>query len=264
VIRKPLSKSDEERISFYPFEVYFVNGERIDATDLNVYLEWMEKLKDIFEGSDLVRVVHFKKGGVKTFNMMWEEWAEKKKQEGLVIRTSDGKIYKVKTSFNFDVVIIFFTKGTGKYKKVIGAAGVALMDKSKVFRFTGLVGTGWTDEMRAEMMNFAKKNEVKNLQIEKNPPRTSAKELIWVQPKIILEVKWKDIYEQMVPGYKFEKNSWKEVGEFPGVIMREPRVVRVRDDKRVTPFDLRLEQIPDWKRKEKKILEEYQNEEKAE
>jgi hypothetical protein len=56
-----------------------------------------------------------------------------------------------------------------------------------------------------------------------------------------------------VPGYSYSRGRYYFEGMFPCVIMREPRFVRVRDDKTVNPNDLRLTQIPDWKQRLKEF-----------
>jgi ATP-dependent DNA ligase len=252
IIRDP-TEEEEWRISFYPFEVYSVEGKRIDNKDLDEYERWMKRLDEIFKSVDLVRPVYRKRGSVKEFNQMWYEWAEKQKQEGLVIRTVDGKIYKVKTVFNFDAVIIFMTEGTKRLKGMLGAAGVALMDNDEIFRYIGLVGTGWTDEIREELWDWGLNNEVDILDEEfEYPPKLSSEKLerlIWVKPYHIIEIAWKDILMHEVPGYSFSRGRYYFEGFFPSVIMREPRFVRFREDKEVNPEDLRLTQIPDWRKR---------------
>lgn len=259
VLRDPTSK-EEKQIVFYFFEVFEVDGKKIDNANLEEYKTWMDKIKELIS-VDLPRSVFYKKGGIKTLNEMWEQWAIKEKQEGLVVRLDGGKIYKIKTVYTFDAVIIFVTRGTGKYKNVIGATGVALMPKSDVFAYIGLVGTGWKDEMRSFLMDFAKKNSVDIKENEFEIPfRARSKSLIWVKPQIIIEVKWKDLYEQIVPLYSYQHGKWSYIGEGPGVIMREPRFVRIREDKEVIVSDLRMTQIPDWQEKKKRLEKEKEKE----
>ncbi len=260
IIRDP-TEDEEKRIAFYPFEVYSVEGEKIDNTKLDEYEKWMDRIDEIFEDIDLVRPVYRKRGLIKTFNQMWSKWAEKEKQEGLIIRLEGGRIYKVKTSFNFDAAIIFVTRGTKRLSNTMGAAGVALMDEDKIFHYIGLVGTGWTDEFRDEVWEFAQKNKAEVREEGwRNPPRTTSKDIIWVKPEIVIEVKWKDILEHWVPGYSYSRGVWSFTKEVPSVIMREPRFVRFRDDKTVNPSDLRLEQIPDWAKIVRRLEKEKREE----
>lgn len=268
IIRDP-SEEEEKRIAFYPFEVYSVETKDVSWTsqnDLDDYEEWMDELNLIFKNENLIRPVYKRRGGLKEFNQMWHEWAEKLQQEGLVIRTIDGKIYKVKTKFNFDVVIIFMTEGTKRLKDMLGATGVALMDKDLVFRYVGLVGTGWEDEIREELWAWGNKNEVNIADKDfKYPPKLSTEKkerLIWVKPYHIIEVAWKDIMFHKIPGYFYDRGKYYYKGDVTSVIMREPRFIRFREDKEVSPSDLRLTQIPDWKKRMKFFEKQEQKKEK--
>jgi len=255
LIRDP-TEEEEKRIAFYPFEVIALDGKEFDNKDLDVYWENFQKLKKMAKGAKLVRPVYARRGGVDVLKKMWQEWAIEQKQEGLVIRTPDGKIYKVKTVYTFDVAIIFVKEGQKRLRGTLGAIGCALMDKNRIFRYAGLVGTGFTDEMRKELWDFAMKNKA-DIGDKDNyvHPHKVTEEIIWVKPKLVVQIKWKDIYPQYVEGYSYSKGKWFYEGDFEGVIMREPRFQRIRDDKEINPSDLRLTQIPDWSRLRKKIKE---------
>jgi ATP-dependent DNA ligase len=68
---------------------------------------------------------------------------------------------------------------------------------------------------------------------------------VWVKPMVICTVQYTDVFKGKNKVYSFdEKNGYAHVGYTDLVRLRHPRLVGFRPDKRVTPEDLRVEQIP--------------------
>ncbi len=74
-------------------------------------------------------------------------------------------------------------------------------------------------------------------------PLYEADGYLWVKPEIVVEVSYQDLYlDRLRPIYRHEKNCYTKVGEKRAVSLR-PYRPRLREDKTVTPRDLRLEQL---------------------
>ena len=52
--------------------------------------------------------------------------------------------------------------------------------------------------------------------------------------------------------YKYSHGKYESVGKMMSGTIVKPRFIRYRTDKKVTPSDLRLTQVPDWSEKQKK------------
>ncbi len=80
---------------------------------------------------------------------------------------------------------------------------------------------------------------------------------LWVKPEIVIEVSYQDLYlDRSRPIYRYDKGRYTKVGVKKAVSLR-PYRPRLREDKTVTPRDLRLEQLNYFVNKIKRIRETW-------
>jgi len=238
LIKNP--KADKTKVHWFPYQTLERDGEEY-GEGFETYMKMWPELKAMFKGSTYVHPVKDYQGSGK-IDEAWKTLVEDEDNEGIVVRTSDNKVYKAKPEFSYDLVII--AVGDKKLlnwpKGLIGTTLMAFMDSNNVFRTAGEVGTGWTQEERRELFQWAQKNKVD----EDN-------RYVWVKPQKIMEIKWERTTIKEMPAYRYSKGTYESAGKLMSGTIVKPRFVRWRDDKKVTPSDLRLTQIPDWKEKEK-------------
>lgn len=162
----------------------------------------------------------------------WKEWVENKGYEGLVARTND-EIYKIKPISEVDAVIIAINKRELFWSKQVTSIRLALMDDQGRFVEIGDCASGITHDLRTalwKLMDFKVGEDDK---------------CVWVKPIVICTVQYTDVFKGRNKVYNFnEQQGYQEIGTTQLVRLRHPRLVRLRPDKRVTPEDLRVEQIP--------------------
>jgi len=240
VLRNP-TKENENRIFFSVFDIDQINGKIIEDDYNIVYSTIVEMFNNPIDKKKDYKYIHAAPGrfcgNIECVEDLWKQWVVGKKQEGLVVHVGD-KAYKVKETFPVDAVVIGITKGLSEARDELGAVLVAFMDKDGNFIQASKVGTGFTKEMRKEWYEWAMKNKVEG-------PNTK---FIWVNPERIIEIKAEQYYKSKGDAYKFTGKNYSLLdneGNWDTITFRKPVFVRIRLDKRVSPENLRLEQIPE-------------------
>jgi len=234
-------KSDKTKVHWFPYQILELNNEKIKDDFSSYKDEWPEIIR-IFKSSNYVHPVEYYEGKTEKIDQAWKKIVEKDNNEGIVVRSSNNKVYKVKPLFSYDLVVIAVGDKKGKNwpKRMIGTTLMAFMDNNKVFRTAGEIGTGWTDKEKKELFSWAQKNKV-----------GEDDTYVWVKPQKIFEVNWERTTIKEMPSYKYSQGKYDKVDkQISGTIVK-PRFIRYRTDKSVTPSDLRLTQIPNWNKKKK-------------
>ena len=243
IIKNP--KTDKTKVHWFVYHTIELNDDKYSTTDFNQYEKTWSELKKLFKGSKYIHPVKDYSGGPEVIKKSWDKLVLKDKNEGIVIRTDNNKVYKCKPIFTYDLALIAVGDKQGKNwsKGKIGMTLMAFMDNAHVFRTAGNVGTGWNDKESKELFSWAQKNKV-----------GEDKTYIWVKPKKIMEVQWERTTIKEMPAYKYSKGKYEPVGKkMVGTIVK-PRFIRWRTDKSATPGDLRLTQIPDWNKQKKMAM----------
>ena len=239
-IRKP-EGDEEEHIDFFPFELYEIDGKKVSETYEN-YKKSYEQLLDWFTSSKYVYPVDSKIGTEKDLDSFWEKYVEKGKNEGIVVRTDDGKIYKSKPLFTLDLGVIAVEEGRGKNTGRMGALILGFYDGSYFYKVINL-GVGFSDSDRKVWWDLANKYKVDRKE-----------NLIWIDPfkmNKVIETQYERLNFRPVDTYKFEKGKWSKTDDLFAATISKPNFVRERTDKDISKTDLRLTQIPDFEKMRK-------------
>jgi len=241
MIKNP--KADKTKVHWFPYEIIELNGKKTGERNFEAYKKMWPELKRIFSDSKYVHPVENTEGDIKeAYNKIVEE----QKNEGIVVRLSNNKTYKVKPSYSYDLVILAVgdkKKGKNWPKKMISMCLLAFMDGDRVFRTAGHVASGFTDAESRELFSWAQKNKV-----------GEDETYIWIVPKKIMEVQWERSSLKEMPSYKYGRNGYEKIEKRMSGTVVKPRFIRWRTDKSVNPSDLRLTQIPDWGKKQKMAM----------
>lgn len=178
---------------------------------------------------------------------LYAEWAEGGKAEGLVVRSGDGRIFKVKPAFHLDVAIVGYTQRTedaGQVRTLL----VAVLRQDGTFQIVGSVGNLGSDDSRRALLSALAPHGAESRY--RYASRTGAM-FRFVKPTIVLEIAVTDIQSEDANGRPLprmvlsfdESAGWNAVRPLPGVTLFAPRLVKVRDDKAVNPVDVRASQV---------------------
>jgi ATP-dependent DNA ligase len=236
LIKNP--SEEKEALHWFPYQALKINDEEY-GEGLEGYLKGWAQIKALFKNAKYVEPVKAKDTDIKKF---WDLVVTKQGNEGLVIRTEDGKVYKSKPTFTYDLVVIAVGSKKGKNwpKRMIGNTLMAFMDEDRVFRVAGEIGTGWSDKEKKELFSWAQKNKV-----------GEDDTYVWVRPEKIIETQWERSNIRDGLAYKYERGKYEKLDKRPVGTIVKPRFIQYRTDKSVNPKDLRLTQIPNWKKTKK-------------
>jgi len=238
ILRDPKGPEDEERIHFLVFDLMETDGKDWFKTS---YSDRVAEITKLFTGSKIYPAfVH--KGSPDLLDSMWADVNANKGFEGIFLTIlgpdfeAESRI-KIRPQFPQDLVVIA-VQPSEAHEGWMGALVLAYMDVDGSFRYAGKVGTGFTQKDREEWLDWAETNQVIGPE----------EEYIWVKPSRVVEVRSDAVNMSSQPGYNFTKSKYMQLGEGLSAIGRKPVFIRIREDKEVTPEDLRLEQIPGFKK----------------
>jgi hypothetical protein len=238
LIKNPAGEKDA--LHWFPYQLLEINGEKY-GEEFETYKKSWPQIVKLFAGAKHITPVKY---NTNSLDAAWKQYVEKEGNEGIVVRTSENKVYKCKPEFFYDLVIVAVGDKKGKNwpKKMIGTTLMAFMDHDKIFRVAGEIGSGYTDAEAKELFSWAQKNKVG----EDNTH-------IWVKPERVVELQWERSNVRLGKAYKFERGEYIRVEDrLVGTIVK-PRFLRYRTDKSVNPDDLRLTQIPGWEQKSREL-----------
>jgi DNA ligase D-like protein (predicted 3'-phosphoesterase) len=244
ILKKPRSLEDEEKIRLIIFDLKDVDG--IDYT-VKKYWDRVEEIKRIFGEGTTVTPAIFEFGTIEQINELWNKVLNFREYgyEGLVLTDPETeKRIKVKPLLTLDLVVVAVEKSE-THPEWMGALLCSFMDKDKRFRLNGKVGTGFKQDERREWLDWANRNKVEE-----------DEQFIWVDPfrdPRVVEVEAAEVNVRPTESFEF-KEGWIYVEDKMSGVLRKPAFKRIREDKKVIPMDLRLEQIPGWEKNMKRIL----------
>ncbi len=122
-------------------------------------------------------------------------------------RYEPGKIsdawLKIKNLKTVDAVVVGFTKGKGKREHLFGSLLLAAYRNNKLV-YIGNVGTGFSHETACELLAKMKKLSSRvpclseqELYVTQEKHGARARDITWIKPKIVIEVKYLDLTKDM-------------------------------------------------------------------
>jgi len=223
-------------LTLFAFDVVFVNGKNLMGLPFRERRQRLKKL--IGAGKTIVLTDSIVTDSAKEIERFFNESVEKG-LEGIIAKDLNAvyiagarkfswiklkRSYRGELNDTIDAVIIGFFKGRGKRTQFgLGGLLTAVYDeKEDLFKSVAKIGTGMSEEMLAGL--FKKLSKIKT---EKKPVRvlSELKPDVWVQPKYVIEVNADEITKSPV------HTAGKKKGK-PGLALRFPRMVKLRQDKK--------------------------------
>ena len=197
------SEADGE-LKYYVFDVLWLNGYSLMNLPLSKRREQLEQL--VPDDHPIIRLSrNFNATGTAFF-----EVAKKMKLEGIIAKKADSlytpatrskEWLKIKAAKRHEVVIGGFTQNDGT-SKLFSSLLVGVYDSKKKLKYTGKIGTGFSDGVQKEMMRqfkrlitaqtpFIETPDVnKPTRFRPNPPHARA---TWLKPQLVCEVSYTEI-----------------------------------------------------------------------
>lgn len=235
------------RLGFFAFDL-MEGGDAAAGEASPEYSDRLATLQRLLDGGQRVRAIKTEEvEGHEEVERLFGEWVEGGKGEGLVLRSQDGRIYKLKPIFTLDAVVIGFTE-KAEEKEHVRSMLLAVMRENGQYQVIGSCGNMGSDAHRAEVYQLL------------SPTVTDSKYRFasstgalyrFVEPTLVVEVKMTDLVvedssarpvRRMVLDFD-ASNGWTSVQLKAGVSLIHPIFNRRRDDKEVNSTDIRAAQI---------------------
>ena len=166
--------------------------------------------------------------------------------EGIVVHTSDGRIYKIKPEITIDAAVVAYAASDSGVSELI----LVLMKPDGNFQLIGRVKTGWSHIEKAELAKSLAFLECSSSYRKANDHGLLYR---WVKPDVVVEVKCNDLIatnsrnepvRRMALRYE-DESGFSPIGPTPSISMINAVYLHVREDKRAVRPDIRFKQVSD-------------------
>jgi ATP-dependent DNA ligase len=226
------------------FDVIELNGERKDSE----YFDVREALLREHLPAD-GRFHHVDNQLIKTSDIaaFFSETVTQGVHEGVVARSAEHSVFKIKPRHSVDVVVVGFTERPDA-PGTISALLTGFMRTDRSIQLVAHVGTGFSEEARLDIYQQLKPLAVPSLYKKTDGNHTL---FTMVKPVMVIEMQFLDVIAEQANGMPrtdavltyTEGSGYDVMRPEPFVALFAPIFIRIRDDKQVDPSDLRLTQM---------------------
>jgi len=237
--------SDGARLGFQAFDLVASDGR---AEPPEQYADRLAEVRRLLDGGK--RVVGIKTDVVTTVDQvkeLYEKYVESDKAEGLVVRSADRRIFKVKPTISLDCVVVGFTQRQDDPEQARSLLlGLTRADGS--VQLVGACGNLGTEDDRRAM-----KASLEPLVVASRFRRGSSAGAVYrlTKPELVVEIECTDLQALTVDGDPIKnwalsldkQDGWVPLCPVASVSMIHPRWLRSRSDKMANEIDTRLSQV---------------------
>lgn len=249
VARQPQSMAVLERLRFAIFDIISLDG----TASGEHFTETWTTIQKLFGDGTLAHPVEAKfLKDPSEVDQQFEEWVEQQGAEGLVVRSDEAGMFKVKPRHTLDAVVVGFTESTDDRQGMLHDLLLAVMRPDGTFHILSRVGGGFSEDLRRQMLSDLKDKIVESEYAEVNSDHVAYQ---MVRPSLVIEISCLDIISQNTRGGSInrmvldfsngDKPGYKVVRRLPLATIISPQFIRVREDKKAHPADVRISQISD-------------------
>ena len=178
---------------------------------------------------------------------LFADLVEGGKAEGLIVRSAQGTIYKIKPEFSIDAVVMGYTART-EDAKAVRTLLLGLTREDGHVQIAGHCGNlGGEVERRALMTQLQALHSHSSFRC----PSRAGDLFTFVRPELVVEVKVTDLQNENGEGHALRSmaleykadTGWTSVSTMPTASWLHPVLVRLREDKKADAVDTRFAQI---------------------
>ena len=171
--------------------------------------------------------------------------------EGIVIRSSNGFVYKVKPQITLDLVIVGFAESAGDRAGLLRDLLLAYVTPDGVYHMVAKCGGGFTDKDREDFLVKLAPMQVPSEYTEISSAKTA---FVMIKPELVVEITCLDMINESSSGpvkkmsLKYdEATGYSHVNMENGITCTSPNFYRFRPDKKANAEDAGIEQITRFK-----------------
>jgi hypothetical protein len=169
--------------------------------------------------------------------------------EGLVVRSSDGMVYKLKPSHTIDAVVLGYTVKT-EAPDMLRSILLGLVREDGQFQVWGSCGNLGSDDDRKTLLT---RLSVLKAESRYRYASNSGGLYTFVAPDVVIELRVTDLQAEKSDGTAIQSmqldwdgTTWAPTRMASTASPIHPVFVRIRDDKQANAVDARIAQIGDW------------------
>jgi ATP-dependent DNA ligase len=248
VARAPADAGEVGQLAMGFFNIYDLDGQDLSMD----FAEVVKRLEEIFAGEKRAHAIETVRGeDTKAVLKQYDLWVEKEGEEGVVARSDQAGLFKVKPHHTLDLAVIGFTESINEREGLLHDMLLAVVREDGTFQLAGRVGGGFTEEQRAEYLTKLKGMVVESDFREVNSDRVAYQ---MVKPGLVAEIECLDLVsrtsrdntiDRMVLEWSEKENKWDGVRSMPLCSILSPQFKRFRDDKQPNAQDVRMSQLSD-------------------
>ncbi|MHB9038364.1 MAG: AAA family ATPase [Armatimonadota bacterium] len=231
-----------DRLRFAVFDILRDGG--TDCQQLP-FADRAKRIQELLTGADTIHSVDFTDvdghDGVREFF----ESRVQNGEEGIVVRCSDSRAFKVKPKVSIDAAVVAYTQT----QSGVGELLLALMCDDSAMQIVGRVDIGFS---QAERREIADRLDPLRCEAAMNLSSRSGHSYQWVRPQMVVEIACHELLTTNSGGEPIRRwrmthgaDGWKPLGKPPSVSLRDAVFVRVREDKIAKLPDVRWSQVTD-------------------
>ena len=238
--------ADVARLGYAAFDL--VTGGDTERPEPSMdYSERLDTLRRLLDGGKRVKAIKTDAASTPAeVQASFDALVSSGKAEGLIVRSADGRIFKVKPSMSLDAVIMGYTRRTEALDQARSLL-LALMREDGRFQVLGSVGNLGTDDNRKALLEA-----LIPLDCGSSWRHASGSGVLYcfVRPERVVQIRVSDLQSEDSKGGPIQRmvvehdgDRWSAVRKMQGASIIHPVFERIRDDKRVDATDIRAAQI---------------------
>lgn len=237
-------QADVSRLCFAAFDILPDPGQAAPS-----FGERLVRLKEIVETTTQCWVVDTHEDmGHDGMLALYDELVATGKSEGLIVRSRDGMIYKVKPTHTIDAVILGYTVSAVQEDGVRSLL-LGLVHEDGTVQVLGACGNVGSAPERNTLLKL-----LEPLRVESRYRYASDSGGLYsfIRPQLVAEIKVTDFQGERSDGsavtsmgLAFDRQAWSPVRPMQSVAILHPTLVRLREDKNADAIDARFAQVAD-------------------
>ncbi len=248
VARQPKTEEDLGRLRFGVFDIISIDGEPTSES----YPSTFQTIESVFGDSERIHPVETELANdVGDIEKLFDKWVENEDAEGLVVRSDNAGLFKVKPRHTLDAVVIGFTESTDDRTGMMHDLLLAVARTDGTLQVLCRVGGGFSEEERRTMLCDLQDMVINSEYAEVNSDYVAYK---MVRPEWVIEISCLDLISKTTRGgdinrmalnYDQDSDEYKVVRRLPLATVISPQFVRRREDKQAHPSDISFSQVTD-------------------
>lgn len=247
IVRQPATREELERLRFAVFDLISLDGQPPPPFEAT----WQTIERIFGPGRRVHPVESVRAKDSAEIERLFQQWVEEQGAEGLVVRSDTAGLFKIKPRHTLDVAVVGFTESTDERQGMLHDLLTGVMRGDGSLHMLTRVGGGFSEDVRRAMLADLKDMTAASEYVEVNVDHVAYQ---MVRPEWVIEISCLDLVSQttrggpinrMVLNWNRNADKYQIIRRLPLASVISPQFLRRREDKRVQPLDVRIDQVAD-------------------